>query len=86
MMHLKRSLTYIDLLDLFATSTKRFPTRIAMRIARYGRKEQYTFEDVRELTFRAAGFLAKNGIKQGDRVITTGGTMVNDGDQVKVIP
>ena len=26
------------------------------------------------------------GLKQGDRVITTGGTMVNDGDQVKVIP
>jgi multidrug efflux system membrane fusion protein len=26
------------------------------------------------------------GLKLGDRVITTGGTMVNDGDQVKVIP
>ena len=26
------------------------------------------------------------GLKQGDSVITTGGTMVNDGDQVKVIP
>jgi len=26
------------------------------------------------------------GLKQGDRVIITGGTMVNDGDQVKVIP
>jgi len=26
------------------------------------------------------------GLKQGDRVITTGGTMVNDGDEVKVIP
>ena len=26
------------------------------------------------------------GLKVGDRVITTGGTMVNDGDQVKVIP
>jgi RND family efflux transporter MFP subunit len=26
------------------------------------------------------------GLKPGDRVITTGGTMVNDGDQVKVIP
>ena len=26
------------------------------------------------------------GLKQGERVITTGGTMVNDGDQVKVIP
>ncbi len=65
----KRSYTYRDLLDLFDTSVKRFPTRVAMRIERNGRKEQYTFEDVRELTMRAAGFLAKNGIKQGDRVI-----------------
>ena len=65
----KRSYTYKDLLDLFDTSTKRFPTRTAMRIERNGRKEQYTFEDVRELALRAAGFFAKNGIQQGDRVI-----------------
>lgn len=26
------------------------------------------------------------GLKQGDRVITTGGTMVHDGDQVKIVP
>jgi long-chain acyl-CoA synthetase len=65
----KRSYTYKDLLDLFDTSTKRFSTRVAMRIERNGRKEQYTFEDVRELTLRAAGFLAHNGIQQGDRVI-----------------
>jgi len=26
------------------------------------------------------------GLREGERVITTGGTMVNDGDQVKVIP
>lgn len=65
----KRSYTYRDLLDLFDTSTKRFTTRIAMRIERNGRKEQYTFEDVRELTLRAAGFFAKKGIRSGDRVI-----------------
>ncbi|MEO6050449.1 MAG: AMP-binding protein, partial [Pyrinomonadaceae bacterium] len=65
----KRSYTYKDLLDLFDTSVKRFPTRVAMRIERNGRKEQYTFEDVRELTLRAAGFLATNGIKHNDRVI-----------------
>jgi long-chain acyl-CoA synthetase len=65
----KRSYTYKDLLDLFDTSVKRFPTRVAMKIERGGRKEQYTYEDVKELTFRAAGFLAENGIKQGDRVI-----------------
>ena len=65
----KRSYTYKDLLDLFDTSTKRFATRVAMRIERNGRKEQYTFEDVRELTLRAAGFLAHKNVKQGDRVI-----------------
>ncbi|MBK8466658.1 MAG: AMP-binding protein [Chloracidobacterium sp.] len=65
----KRSYTYKDLLDLFDTSVKRFPTRVAMRIERDGRKEQYTFEDVRELTLRAAGFLAQKGIKHNDRVI-----------------
>lgn len=65
----KRAYTYKDLLDLFDTSVKRFPTRIAMKIERNGRKEQYTYEDVKELTYRAAGFLAHNGIKSGDRVI-----------------
>jgi long-chain acyl-CoA synthetase len=65
----KRSYTYKDLLDLFDTSVKRFPTRVAMRIERNGRKEQYTFEDVDELTLRAAGFLAKNGIGPDTRVI-----------------
>ncbi|CAN5253879.1 hypothetical protein BH10ACI1_BH10ACI1_10160 [soil metagenome] len=65
----KRSYTYKDLLDLFDTSVKRFPTRVAMKIERGERKEQYTFEDVKELTYRAAGFLAVNGIKQGDRVV-----------------
>ena len=65
----RRFYTYKDLLDLFDTSVKRFQTRVAMRIERNGRKEQYTFEDVRELTLRAAGFLASRGIKQNDRVI-----------------
>ncbi|HEY0658663.1 MAG TPA: AMP-binding protein, partial [Pyrinomonadaceae bacterium] len=65
----RRAYTYTDLLDLFDTSVKRFPTRVAMRIERKGKKEQYTFEDVRELTLRAAGFLAEKGIKQNDRVI-----------------
>ncbi|MFN2500768.1 MAG: AMP-binding protein [Pyrinomonadaceae bacterium] len=65
----KRSYTYKDLLDLFDTSVKRFSTRVAMRIERNGRKEQYTFEDVGELTMRAAGFLAKQGMGTGSRVI-----------------
>ncbi|MFM9903682.1 MAG: AMP-binding protein [Pyrinomonadaceae bacterium] len=65
----KRSYTYKDLLDLFDTSVKRFRKRVAMRIERDGRKERYTFEDVNELTLRAAGFFAKNGIANGSRVI-----------------
>ncbi len=65
----KRSYTYKDLLDLFDTSVKRFPTRVAMRIERDGRKEQYTYEDVNELTLRAAGFFVKNAIAAGSRVI-----------------
>jgi len=65
----KRYYTYNDLLDLFDTSVKRFPTRIALKIERNGKKEQYTYADVKELTYRAAGFLAENNIKHNDRVI-----------------
>ncbi|HMT06775.1 MAG TPA: AMP-binding protein [Pyrinomonadaceae bacterium] len=65
----KRAYTYKDLIDLFETSVKRFPTRVAMRIERNGRKEQYTFDDVRELTYCAAGFFAKNEITTNNRVI-----------------
>ena len=65
----KRVYTYRDLLELFETSTKRHATRVAMRIERDGRKEQYTYADLRELATRAAGFLASQGIKHGDRVM-----------------
>ncbi len=65
----RRAYTYTDLLDLFDTSVKRFPTRVAMRIERGGKNEQYTFADVKELTLRAAGFLAGKKIGQGNRVL-----------------
>jgi long-chain acyl-CoA synthetase len=65
----KRIYTYRDLLELFETSTKRHATRVAMRIERDGRNEQYTYADLRELATRAAGFLASEGIKSGDRVM-----------------
>ncbi len=65
----RRAYTYKDLLDLFDTSVKRFPTRVAMRIERNGKKEQYTYENAAELMLRAAGFLASKGIRHGDRVI-----------------
>src|SRR6266516_7042639 len=65
----KRIYTYRDLLELFETYTKRHATRVAMRIERDGRKEQYTYADLRELATRAAGFFASEGIKPGYRVI-----------------
>ena len=65
----KRIYTYRDLLELFETSTKRHATRVAMRIERDGRKEQFTYADLRELATRAAGFLVSEGIKSGDRVM-----------------
>jgi long-chain acyl-CoA synthetase len=65
----KRIYTYRDLLELFETSTKRHATRVAMRIERDGRKEQYTYADLRELAVRAGAFLASEGIRAGDRVL-----------------
>ncbi|MBC8029538.1 MAG: AMP-binding protein [Pyrinomonadaceae bacterium] len=65
----KRIYTYRDLLELFETSTKRHSTRVAMRIEREGRHEQYTYADLRELANRAAGFLASEGIAPGQRVM-----------------
>ena len=65
----KRVYTYRDLVELFETTTKRHETRVAMRIERDGRKEQYTYGDLRELSTRAAAFFASHGIKSGDRLI-----------------
>ena len=65
----KRVYTYRDLLELFETSTKRHATRVAMRIERNGRKEQYTYADMRELATRAAAFFASEGVAQGARVM-----------------
>src|SRR5436190_5798561 len=65
----KRVYTYRDLLEMFETTTKRHATRVAMRIERDGRKEQYTYADLRELATRAAAFFASQGIKNGARVM-----------------
>ncbi|HEX7998530.1 MAG TPA: AMP-binding protein [Pyrinomonadaceae bacterium] len=65
----KRVYTYRDLLELFETTTKRHATRVAMRIERDGRKEQYTYADLRELATRAGAFLASCGVKAGTRVM-----------------
>jgi long-chain acyl-CoA synthetase len=65
----KRVYTYRDLLELFETSTKRFSTRVAMRIERDGRKEQYTYADLHELATRAAAFFVGEGVKPNERVV-----------------
>ncbi len=65
----KRVYTYRDLLELFETSTKRFSTRVAMRIERDGQKEQYTYADLHELATRAAAFFVSEGVRPGDRVM-----------------
>jgi len=65
----KRVYTYRDLLELFETSSKRYATRVAMRIERDGRKEQYTYRDLHELATRAAGFFASEGLRPADRVV-----------------
>ncbi|MDQ3321556.1 MAG: AMP-binding protein [Acidobacteriota bacterium] len=65
----RRAYTYKDLLDLFDTSAKRFTTRVAFRIERDGKREQYTFADAQELATRAAGFFAAKGIKPQSRII-----------------
>ncbi|MCA1594538.1 MAG: AMP-binding protein [Acidobacteria bacterium] len=65
----KRAYTYRDLLELFETSTKRFSTRVAMRIERDGEKEQYTYADLHELATRAAAFFVSRGVKPADRVV-----------------
>jgi long-chain acyl-CoA synthetase len=65
----KRIYTYRDLLELFETTTKRHATRVAMRIEREGRKEQYTYADLRELATRAGAFFASEGVKPAERVM-----------------
>jgi long-chain acyl-CoA synthetase len=65
----KRIYTYRDLVELFETTTKRHATRVAMRIERDGRKEQYTYADLRELATRAASFFASHKIGSGARVM-----------------
>src|SRR5919202_3054148 len=65
----KRVYTYRDLVELFETSTKRYATRVAMRIERDGQQEQYPYADLHELATRAAAFFASEGVRPGDRVL-----------------
>jgi long-chain acyl-CoA synthetase len=64
----RRVYAYTSLLELFDAATKNHPGRIAMRMERKGREERYTYQDLRECAFRAAAFLASQGIEEGERI------------------
>lgn len=51
-----------------------------------GRRQVARLRDVKLGESYGNTVAVTDGVKPGDRVITTGGTMVNDGDPVKVIP
>jgi RND family efflux transporter MFP subunit len=55
-------------------------------VSEEGGRQVARFRDVKLGESFGNAVAVAEGLKLGDRVITTGGTMVNDGDQVKVIP
>ena len=65
----KRVYTYRDLIELFETTTRRHAARVAMRIERDGRHEQYTYADLRELANRAAGYFIAQDVRPGNRIM-----------------
>jgi len=60
---------YRDLLELFDTTTKLHATRVAMRMDRDGREESYTYDNVKELAYRAGAFLVGHNVAQSDCVM-----------------
>lgn len=64
----KRVYTYRTLVELFDSVTKVHADRIAMRIERDGKLEEYTYSDLRELILRAAAFLRGHNIGANDHI------------------
>jgi len=60
---------YRDLIELFDTTTKLHKTRTAMIMERGGRRESYSYRDLRELAERVGAFLVGKAIASGARVI-----------------
>jgi long-chain acyl-CoA synthetase len=65
----RRVYTYRDLLEMFETTTKRHAPRVAMRIARDGVEEKYTYAELQELATRVGAFLVGAGIAPAERVV-----------------
>ncbi len=68
----KRVYTYRTLTELFDSVTKLHAERVAMRMERKGKLEEYTYRDLRELVLRAAAFLHNHEIKPEDHVALIG--------------
>ncbi len=65
----RRVYTYRDLIELFETSAKRNAHRVAMRIERDGKEENYTYADILELANRVGAFLFSKGVRQADKIL-----------------
>jgi len=57
-----------DLVELFDAACERWPDRIALRMEGE-QKDKFTFQEVRRLADRVAGWLRANGLAKGDRVL-----------------
>jgi long-chain acyl-CoA synthetase len=64
----KRIYTYRTLVEMFDAVTKLHEDRIAMRMERRGKLEEYTYGDLRELVLRTAAFVTAEGIHPDDHV------------------
>lgn len=64
----KRVYTYRNMLEMFRAVTKLHKNRVALRMERNGKLEEYTYDNVAELVTRAGAFLYGQGIRPEDRV------------------
>ncbi|MBK6847914.1 MAG: AMP-binding protein [Proteobacteria bacterium] len=65
----KAIFTYNSLIELLETAARLHPTRVALRMEREGHDDRYTYADLRELAARVAGFLQRQSVQPGERVM-----------------
>jgi long-chain acyl-CoA synthetase len=68
----KTVFTYNSLVELLETAAKLHPTRVALRMARDGHDDRYSYAEVLELANRVAAFLCMRGVHVGQRVMLVG--------------